>query len=274
MASLVRLRSPLRYPGGKQKAVPVIASMLPGGRVAEYREPMLGGGSVYFHVRERDFASTYWLNDLFTELVSFYSCVRDEELCKRLVGDLTELRESLESPEQAREFFLAARQEKPDDPYRQAFLFFFFNRVTFSGTTRAGGFSKAAAAKRFTQSAINRLEIMPGALKGVRLTNMNVFDVVSAPGKDVFIFLDPPYYQASRLYGRDGSLHSFDHEELASRLSRSDHRFLITYDDCPEIRSLYKWARIEPFKLQYGMNNCNRERTSKIGEEIFIANYS
>jgi len=83
--------------------------MLPSGRIGEYREPMLGGGSVYFHARERNLASTYWLNDLFTELVSFYSCVRDEELCKRLVMDLTELRESLASPEQAREFFLAAR---------------------------------------------------------------------------------------------------------------------------------------------------------------------
>ena len=89
----------------------------------------------------------------------------------------------------------------------------------------------------------------------------------------MFIFLDPPYFTASRLYGRNGSLHSFDHERLSDILKKSKHRFLITYDDCDEIRHLYKWAEITEWSLQYGMNNCNAENQSKIGSELFIKNY-
>jgi len=39
------IKSPLRYPGGKSKAVNLIASLAPG--FDEFREPFLGGGSVF-----------------------------------------------------------------------------------------------------------------------------------------------------------------------------------------------------------------------------------
>ncbi|OPZ83977.1 MAG: hypothetical protein BWY75_02864 [bacterium ADurb.Bin425] len=68
-------------------------------------------------------------------------------------------------------------------------------------------------------------------------------------------------------------MHSFDHEKLASLLQKTKHRFLITYDDCPEVRKLYRFANIKGWSLQYGMNNCSVTRESKIGNELFIANY-
>jgi DNA adenine methylase len=114
---------------------------------------------------------------------------------------------------------------------------------------------------------------MPDALLRTRITNVDLDHVIEAEGKDVFLFLDPPYFSATRLYGRNGSLYNFDHERLARILQKSDHRFLITYDDCPEIRALYSWATIEDWRLQYGMNNCNQQNLSKIGAELFIRNY-
>jgi len=54
---------------------------------------------------------------------------------------------------------------------------------------------------------------------------------------------------------------------------KTSHRFLMTYDDCPEVRDLYAWAHLRPWQLQYGMNNCNRDNTSKIGAELFVSNY-
>ena len=152
-------------------------------------------------------------------------------------------------------------------------LFFFFNRVTFSGTTRAGGFSSAASLQRFTASSIARLAPMPDALADTRITNVDFEEVIDVPGKDVFLFLDPPYFTATKLYGPGGDLHTFDHAVLADSLKQSKHRFLITYDDCKEIRQLYSWAKIKPWTLQYGMNNCNLQRESKVGAELFISNY-
>lgn len=267
-----RYRSPLRYPGGKQKAINQILQMFPQSAL-EYREPLVGGGSVYFYARTISFAKRYWINDKFKELISFWQTVQDPTACTRLQQELEALRSTFRSAEEIKEYFLQVRGEQPNSEYREAFLFFFFNRVTFSGTTRAGGFSSSASLRRFTASSIERLSPMPQALDGTIITNLDFEKVIRRPGKDVFIFLDPPYYMANRLYGQSGSLHAFDHEKLASCLRKSPHRFLITYDDCDEIRKLYDWAHIKEWSLQYGMNNCNHERTSKVGSELFIANY-
>jgi DNA adenine methylase len=249
-----------------------ISKMLPRS-AAEYREPLVGGASVYLRARQFGFAQKYWINDAFQELMAFWSIVQDPDTCARLAAELEELRSKFTGPTQIKKYFLNARLEKPEDLYRQAFLFFFFNRVTFSGTTRAGGFSSAASMRRFTKSSIERLIPMPVALENTRITNLDFEKVIEAPGDNVFVFLDPPYYTASKLYGHGGSLHEFDHERLANVLRRCDHKFLITYDDCKEIRRLYGGLKIRKWQLQYGMNNCNLERVSKIGAEVFISNY-
>lgn len=265
-------RSPLRYPGGKQKAIKRIAAMLPPG-AAEFREPMVGGGSVYFHARSTGFATKYWINDQFDDLIAFWRAAQDARTCKSMVDSLFAMRRNLENAGDLKKFFLSARGREPADCLEQALLFFFFNRVTFSGTTRAGGFSASAGMLRFTESAIARLEKMPAALAGTRITNLGFEAVLAEPGDDVFVFLDPPYYTASRLYGRNGALHQFDHAGLASMLRATPHRFLVTYDDCPAVRRLYKWARVSEWSLQYGMNNCSMSGESKMGSELFIRNY-
>jgi len=249
-----------------------IAKMLPKS-AGEFREPMVGGASVFFHARSIGFAKTYWINDKFKELVSFWKTVQNPTTCTRLVRDLEKLRSSFGSADEIKEYFLQARKEVPRNLYREALLFFFFNRVTFSGTTRAGGFSASASLRRFTASSVERLIPLPEALEDVTITNLDVEEVIKHPGKDVFMFLDPPYFTATRLYGKNGSLHDFDHERLANLLKKTKHRFLITYDDCDEIRNLYSWARVKNWELQYGMNNCNAQNLSKIGSELFIYNY-
>jgi DNA adenine methylase len=266
-------RSPLRYPGGKQKAIEQISKIFPSTRVGEYREPLAGGASVYFHARKIGFAKTYWINDAFKELISFWSVVQDPVQCESLIKELESFRRKFNSADEIKQYFLKARDEQATTDYREAFLFFFFNRVTFSGTTRAGGFSAAASLTRFTASSIERLKPMPSTLLGTRITQLDYQELITEPGEDVFIFLDPPYFTATKLYGHGGSLHAFDHWKLAKLLKKTSHRFLITYDDCDEIRQLYDWANIQSWKLQYGMNNCNLERKSRIGSELLITNY-
>ena len=50
------------------------------------------------------------------------------------------------------------------------------------------------------------------------------------------------------------------------------HNYLITYDDSNEIRKLFSFSNIDPWKLQYLMDNVNGNRPKK-GSEIFITNY-
>ena len=48
------LKTPLRYPGGKSRAVEKIYSRFPYG-IKEYREPFLGGGSLAIHMSKKHF---------------------------------------------------------------------------------------------------------------------------------------------------------------------------------------------------------------------------
>jgi DNA adenine methylase len=87
--------------------------------------------------------------------------------------------------------------------------------------------------------------------------------------------LDPPYYSTtkSKLYGKNGELHlKFDHERFANNMKKCKHLWLITYDDCTEIRRLFNFAYIYPWELQYGMNNY-KQKNAKKGKELFITNY-
>lgn len=113
-------------------------------------------------------------------------------------------------------------------------------------------------------------------MDGVKITNLDYREVIAGGTKEVFTFLDPPYYKAtkSKLYGKNGILHTrFDHTEFAVAMKSCNHSWLITYDDSPEIRKNFEFAKIHEWKLQYGMNNYKQGKADK-GNELFISNYS
>lgn len=64
------IRSPLRYPGGKSYRVKQLMEYMP--EFTEYREPFVGGGSVFFYLKQRYPDRDYWINDSFYPLSNFY----------------------------------------------------------------------------------------------------------------------------------------------------------------------------------------------------------
>jgi DNA adenine methylase len=74
----------------------------------------------------------------------------------------------------------------------------------------------------------------------------------------VFKYLDPPYIIEGALYGKDGSTHKdFDHQGLFNLLNKTDN-WIMSYNNCEEIRSLYKdYQMIEPV-WAYGMSKNKR----------------
>ena len=52
------IKSPLRYPGGKSRAVKFIAPLIP--EFDEYREPFIGGGSVFIYLKQLYTALMAW----------------------------------------------------------------------------------------------------------------------------------------------------------------------------------------------------------------------
>ncbi len=272
-------KSPLRYPGGKSRALKQILPHIPM-NIAEFREPFVGGGSVFFAVRSL-FGSridAYWINDLNYDLYCFWRQVRDN--APAVVAALRETRAAATSGRTLFNTLAAERDRLSADrdslsEFHRAVRFFVLNRITFSGVVDSGGYSQAAYEQRFTESSIDRVEQIAPSLAGATLTNNDYTALLFAEGEDVFLFLDPPYWKAteSKLYGVRGSLHTtFDHHQFAENMKRCPHRWLITYDDSPLIREAFAFADIQTWSLQYGMNNYRQGRAAK-GREVFIKNY-
>ncbi|MGK7925279.1 MAG: DNA adenine methylase [Spirulina sp.] len=265
------IKSPLRYPGGKSKAIPTILQYLTP-TFAEYREPFVGGGSLFIYLQQKHHYRQFWINDLNPEVYYFWKVLQNNP--DRLIAESRRIKAS---DRKGKELFQELAEMETDrlTADERAVRFFILNRITFSGTIEAGGFSQCSFEKRFTDSSISRLQPLPEILKNTKITNLDYSAVLREPGENVFIFLDPPYLTAteSRLYGKRGNLHtSFDHQRFASLLKDCPHQWLITYDDSPEIRENFKFAYIHEWELQYGMNNY-KQKTAGKGRELMITNY-
>lgn len=269
---MITYKSPLRYPGGKSRAVERILPQIPAS-IREYREPFFGGGSVYFGVRSQFGTSIrYAINDLNADLIHFWCGVRDH--LDALAAQIESFWEHhRDNGRKLYEFLCDETQMRSD--FDRAVRFFIMNRITFSGVMDAGGYSQQAFDLRFTPSSIRRLRALAHAFTGVEITHGDYEALVTRPGDGVFIFLDPPYYSAtpSKLYGKRGALHTnFDHARFAQIMRHSDHKWLITYDDSPYIRELFSFARLDSWELQYGMGSFTGGTVEK-GRELFIRNY-
>ena len=272
-------KSPLRYPGGKSRALKKILPFIPS-TTADFREPLVGGGSVFFAIRDifQSHIKTYWINDLNYDLYCFWKQVRDN--VTDLVDELTKIHTTTTNgralfEELTKEKDLLNQDQNMLSEFERAVRFFVLNRITFSGTVDSGGYSQEAYKKRFTCSSIERVEMISPYLSGVKITNADYSEALFDDGDDVFIFLDPPYWKAtaSKLYGTRGTLHtSFDHVQFAENMKKCRHKWLITYDDSPMIRELFDFADVSEWTLQYGMNNILKETAAK-GNELFIKNY-
>ncbi|MEB3180012.1 MAG: DNA adenine methylase [Nostocaceae cyanobacterium] len=265
------ITSPLRYPGGKQKAINQIINYLPT-TFSEYREPFVGGGSLFIYLKQKYPKLKFWINDLNPELFLFW------KYSKLYLDDLlTEIRKIKNHHNDGRQLFeiFTFTETSKLSELERAVRFFVLNRITFSGTIESGGYSEQSFHKRFTESSIERLANLNNIFSNVQITNLDYSEVIHQSGDDVFIFLDPPYFKAtkSRLYGKRGELHtSFDHERFAAEMKRCPHQWLITYDDSIEIRKNFDFAYIYSWEMQYGMNNYKQALAQK-GKELFISNY-
>lgn len=263
------VKSPLRYPGGKSRVAEKIAVLLPD--FEEFREPFVGGGSVFFCLRRKFPRKKFWINDVYTDLAVFW-----QQMQKNFVAVIKQIQNWKTRFQNGRELHQFLRENKTDfDETRQAAAFFVFNRITFSGTTEAGGFSQQAFEKRFTESSVERLKKIPEVLSNVRITNFDYQKVLDEKGEKVSIFLDPPYFSATKsaLYGKNGNLHkSFNHAKFAGSLKNCRHKWLLTYDDSAFIRQNFSFANVESWDLTYGMRNVTKKSEQKAAE-LFISNY-
>ncbi len=265
------IKSPLRYPGGKSKAVKFLAQFIPKD-FKEFREPMFGGGSLTLYLAQLYPNRKFIGGDLNKDLICFWQSLKEnpEELIERVKL----LKKQFHNNGRELYSYLISRREKKKDCLQRGVEFFVLNRITFSGTVDSGGYSEQAFQKRFTDSSIERLKEVVPVIKRIEFFHGDYSVLLQKEGEGVVIYLDPPYYgnKNSRLYGKRGNLHSeFNHRRLFEEVKKTSHRVLITYDDNDFIRELYKDFYQLEWNLNYGMSSFTGK--NKRGKELLIANF-
>ncbi len=263
----------LRYPGGKSRIIQQIVNCLPK-YFEEYREPMVGGGSLFLFLKQTYPLKRFWINDINYDLISFWKSLRDEP--DEFIKSIRDVKESIKDGKQLY-YKLKNDYGKINDTFEAGKRFFILNRITYSGLTDAGGYSELSFKTRFTNNSINNLSRISPLLTDVKITCESYERVISSFGSGVFLFIDPPYESAKpgKLYGRGGIYgNDFDNLKLRQELGKTDHKWLLTYDKSETIKNYYKSiAFIDEVTVQYGTNAYGNGDSAKKGLELFIHNY-
>lgn len=277
----------LRYPGGKFRARKILESMLPedialsnlSENFAKVGSPFFGGGSFEIHLKNNYPRISLETADAFGVLVNFWeeTINNQQELCeivsnfhkngvtseifKKFQKELTKIDEDLTTGEKV-------IGDGTENWTEVAAKFYVVNRCSFSGATLSGGFSKASAETRLTESSIENVKNFDASNFSISLEKFET----SLPKMNKtcdFLFLDPPYLlEKNELYGVKGNQHnSFNHAEMFEEVKKLTKPFMITYNNEPILVELYKDFSIVETSWKYGMN------ASKESSEIIIKNY-
>ena len=266
----MKYTTPLRYPGGKSRAIKFLSQHLP--KIESYREPFLGGGSMALYVTQTYPNTDVWVNDLYYPLYAFWMTLRDhgQQLCDDLRELKTELGESYDAHKMA---FDDAKDKLNNDLYESGFNFYVANKCSFSGLTANSSFSKQASRANFTFRGIDKLPALSELIQGWRITNQSYEELLY--GRNAFVFLDPPYAIKDNLYGNKGDMHkSFDHEWFAAQACASDNKCMITYNSELFIKDRFPDWYQKDWDLTYTMRSSGTyTKDQKKRKELLLLNY-
>ena len=276
------LKTPLRYPGGKSKAIKTLSPWFPK-TISEYREPFIGGGSIAIEVTKSNPDVPVWINDLYVPLYNFWVQLRDrgEELSERVREEKQRTLDAGDKDkvtEKAKELFNKYKEEIDTyDDFEKAVAFFIMNKCSYSGLTENSTFSQTASNSNFSLVGADKLAQFSKLIKNWQITNIDYSEVMKAHGSgNTFLFLDPPYDIKDFLYGKNREMHkSFDHDRFADDVYNCVHKFMITYNVNDRLMELYKNYNLKEWKLRYSMAHRGDKGTNEnIKTELLVTNYS
>jgi len=225
-----------------------------------YVEVFGGAGWVLFHKSPSPF-EVY--NDINGNLVNLFACVR---------GRPEELIAALEFTLNAREDFdrlravLRSKAALPDVT-RAAY---FYQVLCQSYAKKMTGF---AGLPCDMWSKFPTIRAAAARLQGVVVENLDFERLVERyDHPDTLFYLDPPYFFSEGIYRGMGFTRA-DHERLAAALMRTAGRWLLSYNDCGEVRGLYTRPGVTIETVSRIDNMAQRFEGGQQFAEVIIANY-
>lgn len=264
----MRNASPLRYPGGKWRLSEFFQQLLAVNfaQAPKYFEAYAGGASLALSLLFSGNVSEIFLNDLDPAIYAFWHSVLNRT--KPLIGLVKETDVTPREWRKQKEIYAigpAAGQ------LRLGFATFFLNRTNHSGILNGGmigGKDQSGEWKldaRFNRpELISRIKRIAAHRERIHLSNLDAADFIrSHKGTaNKLLYLDPPYYRPAHLY-----LNTYqpdDHVQVRNHVLGLRCKWVVSYDDVPEVRQLYKHQPSRRVEL------LHTARAARQGKEVIF----
>ncbi|KKU49598.1 MAG: adenine methylase protein [Parcubacteria group bacterium GW2011_GWA1_47_10] len=277
MNSSIKLPTFLKWAGGKRKILPLIEKFFPK-KIDRYFEPFLGGGSVFFYVKQKYNPPYSLISDTNVDLINTYIHVRDNP--GQLIKYLSKFKKK-----NSKFFYYLVRENFNKKKYkgiRRSAAFIYLNKNCFNGLYRVNSknefnvpYGKYKNPSTFDEKIIYEASVM--LKNGVEIKCQDYQAIISKVKGDDFIYLDPCYdplkktsfanYTPERFSTSDRlKLYSF-----IENLRKKGAKVVLSNNDIPEIHELYSDYNINEILAPrfIGSKVAYRNRVS----ELVITNY-
>lgn len=248
----------LSYLGGKSKLAQRIIPLIPEHDC--YAEVFCGAAWMLF---KKEPSKVEIINDINSDLITLYRVIQNhlEEFCKQFKYQLV-----------ARDEYKRLLAENPASltDIQRAARFYYLLRCSYGSKLDFGSFNVSPT----RHPRINLLRLEEELTEAhLRLARVNVENMgyekfvlrYDRPG--TFFYLDPPYYGCENDYGKN-IFSREDFDKLSSLLSTIKGKFILSLNDKPEVREIFKQYKILTVKTKYTVSSKTKEVS-----EVLILNY-
>ncbi|MES2226014.1 MAG: Dam family site-specific DNA-(adenine-N6)-methyltransferase [Patescibacteria group bacterium] len=244
MKNTLNIPTFLKWAGGKRRILDTLDTLFPE-TIERYFEPFLGGGSVFFYVKQKYNPDFSLISDANADLVLTYQAVRDNP--KGLLTALSRFKKR-----DSEEFYYQTREEfnlKALKGVERAAAFIYMNKTCYSGLFRVnsknefnvpyGRYKKAEVFSREVILEASRL------LQGVDIVHQDYREIVPHISSGDFIYLDPcydPIKRTSFVQYTPETFSEMDRINLADfvrSLQARGGKVLLSNNDIKKVRNLY-----------------------------------
>lgn len=288
---VIQIKTPVSWIGNKSSILHILYALFPL-NYNRFIDVFGGSGSVLLGKPQIDAFEVY--NDFDRNLANLFHCMKERTMAV--------IRELGFCHLNSREDFIAIRQffadERFDDKYieeeihltkimlpppeaaelneirtlitedydvRRAAMFLKFLRYSYSSSRKSYASQPFDLRKLFT--LIDQLELR---MANVVVENQDFETLIKHYDRpDTFFYLDPPYFSTEDMYKVDFGWD--DHVRLRDTLENINGKFLLSYNDCSEIRELYDGYSLFDFSRIHSM--AQRYEAGKEFPELLIGNY-
>lgn len=216
-----------------------------------YVEPFFGAGWVYFG---KEPSKSEVINDIDGELINLFRVIRTHP---------EELARHTESEFSARERFEEFQEStKGMTDIQRAVRYLYLISYSFGGKGRNYGYGTTKGPKQTILPA-EMAAALSARLRNTYVENCSFEEIIKRYDREhTFFFCDPPYLDTCIDFSPDQDITfgEAEHEKLAAVLRGIKGKFMVTINDHPFIREIYKGFRMEEVEVGYSIAKAGEGR--------------